>query len=257
MLLTKGTLLPSFSRTLTLPTKTLMNIAENLNQPITAFLSASPIPSNDPKIVAFNVRWFTSTRQEIALCGHGTLAAAKGVFDRDDVAEDIEAIEFHTLTRGVMTARRRQGGFIEIELPEVVIGHIASGVGAFEKYLLVVLDEEADLGNLSVDATPLRESGFEVHVFTTQISNGNERFVSRMFAPGYVAGDEDHVCGSAHCVMAPYWYNQLEIASGQEIKARQVSRRGGDLKLMWESEKNILRLSGEVALLGKGEVILA
>jgi hypothetical protein len=57
--------------------------------------------------------------------------------------------------------------------------------------------------------------------------------------------------------MAPYWYRKLDIASGQEIRARQVSPRGGDLKLVWESERNILRLSGEVAVLGKGELRLA
>jgi PhzF family phenazine biosynthesis protein len=143
---------------MSLPTDTLINIAGNFNQPITAFLSASPLPSNNPKTVAFDIRWFTSNRQEIPLCGHGTLAAAKAVFERDDVAKDTEIIEFHTMTRGIMTARRRPGGFIEIELPsakiaevsaeenarisrlvartfgrEVTINHIAAGVEDFEK----------------------------------------------------------------------------------------------------------------------------
>jgi len=266
---------------MTLPTNTFMNIAENFSQPITAFVSTSPLPSGGPGTVAFDVRWFTSNKQELPLCGHGTLAAAKAVFDRDDVSDDTEVIEFHTATRGIMTARRRQGAFIEIELPsgtsvevsveeqarisklvaraagrEVTIDRIASGVNAFKNYLLVVLDEKEDLKDLAIDASPLRESGYHIHIFTTQILNGNERFVSRMFAPGYVPGDEDHVCGSAHCLMAPYWYNKLDIASGQEIRARQVSRRGGVLNLVWEADENKLRLSGEVAMLGKGELRL-
>ncbi|KAG5639563.1 hypothetical protein H0H81_012234 [Sphagnurus paluster] len=100
-----------------LPVDTFKTIAENLNQPITAFVSALPLPSNDSKSVTFDVRWFTSSRQEIALCGHGTLAAAKAVFDRDDVAEVMEVIKFQTLTRGIMQARRCRGGLFEIELP--------------------------------------------------------------------------------------------------------------------------------------------
>ncbi|KAF5384993.1 hypothetical protein D9615_001182 [Tricholomella constricta] len=264
-----------------LPADTFMNIAHNFNQPITAFLSASPLPSSKPKTVAFHVRWFTSNRQEIPLCGHGTIAAAKAVFDRDDVAKDIEVLELHTSARGIMTARKRQGGFIEIELPstdvveissdenarilvlvhraagrEVAIKHIAMGGEGFEQYLMVVLDEKENLEDLPINAIPLRETGFHTHVFTTEFSNGNERFVSRMFAPGFVAGDEDYVCGSAHCLMTPYWYRKFGISSGQEIRARQVSRRGGDLKLVWDSQKNIVKLSGEVAVLGKGELMM-
>ncbi|GLB35775.1 putative phenazine biosynthesis-like protein [Lyophyllum shimeji] len=264
------------------PIDTLEQIAVNLNQPIVSFVSASPLPSPAPKTVAFDVRWFIVNKEEVPLCGHGTLAAAKAVFDRDDVPKDTEVIEFHTRTRGIMTARRLPGGFIEIELPsgksvdvsaaehariskvvtraigrEVTIDRIQSGVDAFEHYLLLVLDEKENLRDLVIDATPLRESGRRVHIFTSQLSNGNERFVSRMFAPGCVPGDEDQVCGSAHCLMAPYWYSKFGIPSGQEIRARQVSPRGGLLKLMWEAEKNTLKLSGEVAVLGKGELRLA
>ena len=50
-------------------------------------------------------------------------------------------------------------------------------------------------------------------------------FVSRFFAPG--AGvDEDPVTGSAHCALAPYWSQRL---GKNELTARQVSKRGGDL----------------------------
>lgn len=91
---------------------------------------------------------------------------------------------------------------------------------------------------------------------TTASTSGNEAFVSRMFAPGSVPGDEDHVCGSAHCVLTPYWSQKLEIARGQEIKATQVSLRGGDLKVVWDSEKDIVKIRGEVAVLATGELHL-
>lgn len=100
------------------PTNTLETIARNLNQPITSFVSPSPLPSNDPKRVAFAIRWFTPATDEVSICGHGTLAAAKAVFGRSDlVGEGVEIIEFHTLKRGIMTARKVEDDFIAIQLP--------------------------------------------------------------------------------------------------------------------------------------------
>lgn len=104
--------------------------------------------------------------------------------------------------------------------------------------------------------TAQRDTGFMTMIITTVSTSGRERFVSRMFAPGLVPNDEDHVCGFAHSVMTPYWSRKLGIPSGEEIKATQVSSRGGDLKLVWNSDKNILSLSGELAVLGKGELTI-
>jgi predicted PhzF superfamily epimerase YddE/YHI9 len=98
------------------------------------------------------------------------------------------------------------------------------------------------------------ESGFIINIFTAASSSGSELFVSRMFAPGHVPGDEDPVCGSAHSLMVPYWYKKRGIPRGQETRAKQVSRRGGDLKLVWEVDRNIVRLTGASTVLGKGEL---
>lgn len=95
-----------------------------------------------------------------------------------------------------------------------------------------------------------------MNVMTAASTTGNELFVSRMFVPGHVPGDEDHVCGTAHCLMAPYWYKKQNIPGGQETKAKQVSPRGGDLKVVWEADLNIVRLMGQVTVLGKGELYL-
>lgn len=141
-----------------LPEDLFKNIAQNLNQPVTAFVSSSPLPSNDKKVVSFDIRWFTPARYEIALCGHGTLAAAKAIFERADlVTKETQAVELHTFKRGTMTARKLEGGSIEIQIPsanqvevspeeyarltkvlyrafgkEVAIKHIASSGKAFE-----------------------------------------------------------------------------------------------------------------------------
>lgn len=77
-----------------------------------------------------------------------------------------------------------------------------------------------------------------------------------MFAPKDVPGGEDHVCGSAHCLLIPYWYKKRGISGGTETKARQVSIRGGELKVDWDTEMDIVRLMGQVTILGKGELEL-
>jgi PhzF family phenazine biosynthesis protein len=101
-----------------LPRETLSAIARNLNQPMACFVSSSPLPSKDEKTVAFGIRWFTSADVETPICGHGTIAAAKAVFERSDLVTDaVEVIEFHTLTHGTMTARKVEGNLIEIRLP--------------------------------------------------------------------------------------------------------------------------------------------
>ena len=103
-----------------LSTSTFAGIARNLNQPMTAFLSAKPLPigNNEEKVVAFGVRWFCSSGWEFPLCGHATLAAAKAVFERSDLAfAEARIVELHTLTCGIVTARKVEGGLIEIQLP--------------------------------------------------------------------------------------------------------------------------------------------
>jgi len=62
---------------LNLPTATFAGIARNLNQPMTAFLSATPLPSENEKVAAFGVRWFTPSGWESPVCGHASLAAAQ------------------------------------------------------------------------------------------------------------------------------------------------------------------------------------
>lgn len=91
---------------------------------------------------------------------------------------------------------------------------------------------------------------------TTASSSGNEVFVSRMFSPLGVEGGEDPVCGSAHCLIGPYWYGKQGIPARQEIKAKQVSPRGGDLKLVWDEEEGNIKLRGELAIIATGELQL-
>jgi len=58
---------------------------------------------------------------------------------------------------------------------------------------------------------------------------------------------EDHVCGFAHALLAPYStlkrraLSQTPSVSGNTLLvAKQVSKRGGDLRVHWDEERDIV-----------------
>lgn len=79
-----------------------------------------------------------------------------------------------------------------------------------------------------------------------------------MFAPVHGI-PEDHVCGSAHCSLTTYWAEKTG-KGGDQMLAKQVSRRGGDLKVQWLREEGEgagrVALQGEVLVTMKGELYL-
>ena len=73
-------------------------------------------------------------------------------------------------------------------------------------------------------------------------------FVSRAFFPKYGIL-EDPVTGSAYTQLIPYWSTVFEKT---ELKARQVSRRGGDI--FCEYKNNRVFISGFANLYLSGEI---
>ena len=73
-------------------------------------------------------------------------------------------------------------------------------------------------------------------------------YVSRFFGPG--AGvDEDPVTGSAHCILTPYW----AAKTGKErLVARQVSARGGDLRLHARGDR--VGIAGQAVTVVRGSL---
>jgi predicted PhzF superfamily epimerase YddE/YHI9 len=74
--------------------------------------------------------------------------------------------------------------------------------------------------------------------------------LSRFFAP-QVGVDEDPVCGSAHCCLAPFWASRLEKTG---LIARQVSRRQGHLRLRLAGDRVIL--GGHARTVCRGELLV-
>lgn len=96
-------------------------------------------------------------------------------------------------------------------------------------------------------------------MFTTLAPKGDSNgavFVSRAFAPILPTQGEDYVTGTAHAILCPYYTAKLGIERGTEIKARQVSPRGGDLRLVWGKDENFIRVRGQVTVLAEGQLFL-
>ena len=76
-------------------------------------------------------------------------------------------------------------------------------------------------------------------------------FVSRMFGPNYGV-DEDPVTGSAHCLLAPFWFERLGRSS---LSAEQCSARGGMLKCIVFDDR--VKLVGQAMTFAFGHITAA
>ncbi|MCR2834383.1 PhzF family phenazine biosynthesis protein [Parerythrobacter lacustris] len=173
------------------------------------------------------IRWFASDR-EIALCGHGALAAGHLVLagaDRDEA-------RFRSASGELLTVRRlaRQAAY-ELGLPALVseshaIDGLAEALGREPVemlwrdggYAVAVFADAADVLALAPEASALRALG-NWQVTATAPGTG-EDVVSRVFSSG---GREDAATGSAHALLTPYWTARLGRSS---FTARQASARG-------------------------------
>ncbi|CAG7721839.1 unnamed protein product [Allacma fusca] len=74
-------------------------------------------------------------------------------------------------------------------------------------------------------------------------------FYLRVFAPHYGV-PEDPICGSAFCLLTPYWTGQLKKGD-QELKARHLAWRQGDLRCRIEGGRVLLTGVARVVVEGK------
>lgn len=98
------------------------------------------------------------------------------------------------------------------------------------------------------------ETGYIINAITARSSTGNKHFTSRVFL-SFGGGVEDPVCGSAHAVLGPYWAEKQALDDGQEIRAAQVSRRGGDLRLFWVNGAPNFKMRGEATMNATGTFV--
>jgi len=231
----------------------MQHVAREMNLSETAFVVPRVAAADD-----FDLRWFTPT-VEVDLCGHATLASAHVLWENGQVATTSIA-RFHTRS-GVLTAARR-GEWIELDFPatpdeaiEPPAG-LVEAVGARPRYVgrsrfdfLFELDDETAVRNVRPDFGRLRGFAARGVIATSRADASGIDFVSRYFAPAFGI-DEDPVTGSTHCCLGPFWGRRLNKT---ELVARQVSARGGELKVALDGDR--VRLGGQAVTVLRGELL--
>jgi len=205
----------------------------------------------------YRLRWFTPV-VEVTLCGHATLATAQVVFDH--IEPTAQRLVFESLSGALVVTRVGQELTLDFPalppLHEAPDKNILAPLGQVPEqsykirevhgapYVLAVYATEADVAALKPDFSHL-----QANVIATAPGE-NVDFVSRFFAPCSGIA-EDPVTGSAHCTLMPYWAQRL---GKSELRARQISKRGGDLLCRLEGERVLL--TGRCAYYMRGEIRL-
>ncbi|KAK8928217.1 hypothetical protein KSP39_PZI017313 [Platanthera zijinensis] len=256
----------------------MQNVASEFNVSQTAFVvpSATSIAGGDTP--AFHIRWFTPVK-EVTLCGHATLASAYVLFTTGVVKGEV--IEFSTLS-GILTTKKVQdfrklgsaepyasgnGEMFSIELDFPItqlLDFESEEIPSFPetlKDLSVVNVQKTSGGDLIVELSSGKDLA-DVKPNFAELGRYVERGIiltapappdtgfdifSRFFCPNFGI-NEDPVCGTAHCALAPYWSRKL---GKHNILAYQASPRGGILDLQVDEER------GRVLIRGKAVTVMS
>lgn len=239
----------------------LQGIALENNLSETAFMVPGATPEAD-----YELRWFTPT-VEVALCGHATLATGHVLMRH--LGFRGERVRLRTRRSG-MVAVEREGERLVLDFPAIaptsatgaslsrdlehalgtpVVEVFMPGRGVkAEASLVAILESAAAVRSVTPDFRALRSVGGGCAIVTAPGDDAGVDFVSRFFAPG--AGiDEDPVTGSAHCILTPLWAQRLGKA---ELRARQVSARGGELWCTLAGER--VRIAGYAVTYMQGTI---
>ncbi|XP_068662805.1 uncharacterized protein [Aristolochia californica] len=265
----------------------MQSVAKEFNISETAFLSrvdtvdaGNPDPSGTPR---FHLRWFTPL-VEVELCGHATLAAAHFLLTSGIVRNN--TIEFLTKS-GTLTAKRidavtklkssntsngnvREGLSIELDFPSTIVSECRPGeIPPITKTLngaSMVDVKKTAAGDLMVELSSGKavadlEPQFdelkkwpERGVIITGLAppESGFDFFSRFFCPNNGI-DEDPVCGSAHCALAPYWSKKLHK---RDFIAYMASPRGGRLDLHLDEDTQRVLIRGEAVTIMRGSILV-
>jgi PhzF family phenazine biosynthesis protein len=232
-----------------LPDDVMQAVAAENNLSETAFFVRRP--DGD-----FDLRWFTP-RTEVDLCGHATLASAWVVMHEVDTSRT-RAV-FHTKS-GPLTVTRA-GDDLALDLPArpsrpvETPAALVRGLGAQPastlraRDLVAVFARAEEVRALAPDMTALDALDGVFAVCATAPGTGTDAdvdFVSRFFAPAKGVA-EDPVTGSSHATLVPYWAERL---GKNELRARQVSARVGEIGCLLEGERVVLTGRAVVVMRG-------
>jgi PhzF family phenazine biosynthesis protein len=228
-----------------LPDALLQSIAAENNLAETAFV----VPRGD-----YELCWFTPVA-EIDLCGHATLASAHVLVRHRGIQDPV--IRFQTRHAGELRVKR-DGDRLVLDFPARpltrcdVTDEIVAALGAKPQELhqardyMAVFSSADEVRALRPDMTRLTQLPLEGVLVTAP--GGECDFVSRFFVPKQGI-PEDHVTGSTHCNLIPFWAERL---GKTKMFARQVSQRGGELYC--ELRRDRVHIGGHAVTYLTGEI---
>jgi predicted PhzF superfamily epimerase YddE/YHI9 len=206
----------------------------------------------------YELRWF-STRCEVKLCGHATLAAGFVIFNI--LEPERNSVRFETRYSGALTVSGDRN-LLAMDFPALVpwtcpappaaliegLGKTPAEVVQIEDNYFAEYGTQEEVGRISPDFRLLET----LHPAGVAITAPGEDcdFVSRYFAPSYGI-PEDPVTGSTHCSLAPYWAHQL---GKTRLHARQISERGGELWCQMRGDRVLLQGNALITL--RGELLI-
>jgi PhzF family phenazine biosynthesis protein len=222
----------------------LQNLAEENNLPETAFYTphlppeAEAPPGDWP---AFHLRWFTPTA-EVDMCGHATMAAAAQVLE--DIHPGVDRVSFFTRSGWLHVDRTDDDEYVldlpvitctEVEPDPALVAalgvHPVRALSGMDEIIVVGTEQEVRDARPNFSAFPPLSRGAVITALGDSVD-----FVSRFFAPAH--GDpEDPVTGSAHAQLVPLWTKDL---GRTELTARQLSRRGGNMRCELVADRVLL-----------------
>lgn len=226
----------------------MQNIALENNLSETAFF----VPEGN----GFYIRWFTPN-DEVALCGHATLASAYVIFEK--LGFKGEEIKFNCLSSELLVRKNGNGLMMDFPaLPYQTIDYSTElqklnlkkpqHVLKSQFDLMFVYEHENEVSEANPDLDAVAQLDYRGLILTALGKNSD--VYSRCFYPG-CSVPEDPVTGSAHCVIAPYWSEQLQKF---QINAAQGGQRQG--KLQCEVKRGRVFLYGTAQLYLQGTIYL-
>ncbi|OVA05519.1 Phenazine biosynthesis PhzF protein [Macleaya cordata] len=257
-------------------------VAREFNTPVTCYLT--PIQDSEKNTQSnprFRLRWFT-TVAEVELCGHATLASAHVLFASGLVKSSI--IEFLTLS-GILIARKiparekldgsrllngaaEEDFSIELdfptfsvtecdptEIPSIPLTLNGASMINIKKTAIGFIIVELPSGQAVADLEPhfdelLKCTARGVIITGIAPHGSGFDFFSRFFCPKWGV-NEDPVCGSAHCALAPYWSTKL---GKSDFLAYMASPRGGILDLHLDEETQRVQIRGKAVTVMEGSL---
>lgn len=235
-----------------LPDETMKAIASEMAVSETAFLDTRD----------FTLRWFTP-EVEVALCGHGTLAAAC-VLHETGLLSQGDSVAFKTRSGKLSAFINNE--LIELRFPMPALlpctpnDKLLSALGIEpkvikhsymygEKHLFVVNDKTLveQLSPNFLELLKLKGRGVTIAAYSAE---AGVDFISRYFAP-WVGVNEDPVTGTSHCALARYvlmhWPEQRTFVG------YQASKRSGEVYVTILNDDEVI-LAGQAVISLKGQL---